>query len=147
MTGTTPNGWPYVTPDDHPLEFPAHSQALAQKLEAVVAIRSATVSLATNWAGSITLKRYGTLIVATVNSVRKVVTPTANELIGSIPTGFRPDPVAAFLFPIPTADGNSGTGTSLLVVVASTAQIKTYNPAPAEVFQHSGVATWYTPDA
>ena len=35
MSGVTTNGWPYVTPDDHPLEFPAHSQALANKLEAL----------------------------------------------------------------------------------------------------------------
>lgn len=33
MSGTTANGWPYVTPDDHPKEFPAASQALAQKLD------------------------------------------------------------------------------------------------------------------
>lgn len=33
MSGTTANGWPYVTPDDHPKEFSAASQALAQKLE------------------------------------------------------------------------------------------------------------------
>lgn len=30
---TTPNGWPYVLPADHPLEFPALSQALADKLD------------------------------------------------------------------------------------------------------------------
>lgn len=34
MTGTTASGWPYVEPDDHPKEWPAHSQALANKLEA-----------------------------------------------------------------------------------------------------------------
>lgn len=37
MSGTTAGGWPYVTPDDHPKEFPAHSQALAQKLDAMPA--------------------------------------------------------------------------------------------------------------
>lgn len=31
--GLTPNGWPYVTPDDHPKEYPAVSQQLAEKLE------------------------------------------------------------------------------------------------------------------
>lgn len=30
---TTPNGWPYVLPADHPLEFPAISQQLANLLE------------------------------------------------------------------------------------------------------------------
>lgn len=34
MSGTTEHGWPYVTPEDHPLEFPTHSQALANKLDA-----------------------------------------------------------------------------------------------------------------
>jgi hypothetical protein len=33
MGGTTISGWPYITPDDHPKEFPAHSQALANMLE------------------------------------------------------------------------------------------------------------------
>jgi hypothetical protein len=33
MGGTTTHGWPYVTPDDHPFEYPAASQALANKLE------------------------------------------------------------------------------------------------------------------
>jgi hypothetical protein len=34
MGGTTANGWPYVTPTDKPKEFPAASQALANKLQA-----------------------------------------------------------------------------------------------------------------
>lgn len=34
MSGTTTSGWPYVTPDDHPVEYPAASQALANLLEA-----------------------------------------------------------------------------------------------------------------
>lgn len=29
MTGTTAGGWPYLVPDDHPLEYPAQSQQLA----------------------------------------------------------------------------------------------------------------------
>lgn len=33
MSGVTAGGWPYVTPEDHPLEFPALSQQLANKLE------------------------------------------------------------------------------------------------------------------
>lgn len=33
MSGTTTNGWPYVTPDDHPKEYPAASQALAQMID------------------------------------------------------------------------------------------------------------------
>jgi hypothetical protein len=33
MGGTTADGWPYVTPDDHPKEFPAHSQGLANGLQ------------------------------------------------------------------------------------------------------------------
>lgn len=34
MPATTANGWPYVLPDDRPVEFPAHSQALAEMLDA-----------------------------------------------------------------------------------------------------------------
>lgn len=33
---TTANGWPYVEPADHPLEYPAVSQQLANKLESKV---------------------------------------------------------------------------------------------------------------
>jgi hypothetical protein len=36
MGGLTANSWPYVTPDDHPKEYPAASQALANKLESLV---------------------------------------------------------------------------------------------------------------
>lgn len=40
MSGTTAHGWPYVTPDDHPVEFPAASQALANKLESTPRVQS-----------------------------------------------------------------------------------------------------------
>jgi hypothetical protein len=33
MGGTTTGGIPYVTPDDHPKEYPAASQALAAKID------------------------------------------------------------------------------------------------------------------
>lgn len=33
---TTPNGWPYVAPTDHPLEYPAVSQQLANLLNSRV---------------------------------------------------------------------------------------------------------------
>lgn len=47
MSGTTTHGWPYVTPDDHPLQFPAASQVLAEKLEgAVPQILFASLSVA-----------------------------------------------------------------------------------------------------
>lgn len=36
MSGTTSGGWPYVTPDDHPKEYPSASQGLANKLESVL---------------------------------------------------------------------------------------------------------------
>ena len=35
MPATTPGGWPYVLPADHPVEYPAASQNLANKLEAL----------------------------------------------------------------------------------------------------------------
>lgn len=34
MPATTPGGWPYVLPADHPLEYPAQSQQLATALDA-----------------------------------------------------------------------------------------------------------------
>ena len=36
MSGATAGGWPYVTPDDHPLEYPAWSQQFAEIAEAKV---------------------------------------------------------------------------------------------------------------
>ena len=36
MSGATAGGWPYVTPEDHPLEFPTLSQQLATKLQAEI---------------------------------------------------------------------------------------------------------------
>lgn len=33
MPAMTPGGWPYVLPADHPLEYPAQSQSLANLLE------------------------------------------------------------------------------------------------------------------
>jgi hypothetical protein len=47
MAGTSAGGWPYVTPDDHPKDFPTHSQALANKLDGLPAsVASGTVTTA-----------------------------------------------------------------------------------------------------
>lgn len=51
MSGTTPKGWPYVTPDDHPKEYPSLSQTLAEKLDtfdAREATNAARVAAATS---------------------------------------------------------------------------------------------------
>jgi len=47
MPSNTANGWPYVTPDDHPKEYPSTSQALAQLLEARPAARVITSTVPT----------------------------------------------------------------------------------------------------
>jgi hypothetical protein len=36
MSGATANGWPYVQPADHPLDYPTLSQQLATKLESAI---------------------------------------------------------------------------------------------------------------
>jgi len=58
MGGTTTNGWPYVTPDDHPFEFPAASQTLANKLDAqvpLVKLRTVTGPYTTDTNGFFTV--------------------------------------------------------------------------------------------
>jgi len=52
MGGVTPHGVPYVTPDDHPAEFPAHSQALANALENVTFVARGTVTVPVISAGT-----------------------------------------------------------------------------------------------
>ena len=43
MGGVSASGWPYVTPDDHPIDFPAHSLALSNLLESRVRLRGHAV--------------------------------------------------------------------------------------------------------
>lgn len=47
MSGTTAGGWPYVTPDDHPKEYPAASQQLAEKIDARLVALPAAVATGT----------------------------------------------------------------------------------------------------
>ena len=49
--GLTPGGWPYATPDDHPLQYPAVSQQLAEKLEAVPVACGGKVQITATLAG------------------------------------------------------------------------------------------------
>lgn len=49
MSGTTTSGWPYVTPDDHPYQYPAASQALANKLEVLDKTTTTNLSTANNF--------------------------------------------------------------------------------------------------
>jgi hypothetical protein len=52
--GVTAHGWPYVEPDDHPLQYPNVSQALAEKLEAESRpVRGRTQGFTTDPAGLI----------------------------------------------------------------------------------------------
>jgi hypothetical protein len=53
----TASGWPYVTPTDHPKDFPASSQALATKAEAVVGagMKGGNASGTTDGSGFVTL--------------------------------------------------------------------------------------------
>lgn len=52
MGGVTPRGYPYVVSTDHPLEAPAHSQALANKLEAGPFVARGVVSVPVVTAGT-----------------------------------------------------------------------------------------------
>lgn len=55
--GVTAHGWPYVEPDDHPLQYPAVSHALAEKLDTDMAAKAsrAYVDERLNGNGSIVL--------------------------------------------------------------------------------------------
>jgi hypothetical protein len=94
MSGTTAGGWPYVTPDDHPVEFPAHSQALANKLEAGGTV--ATVPLTapwTNYLGPLKATRYGSLVTVegfVRHTAGFAVVASTLYTVGTLPTGFRP---------------------------------------------------------
>jgi hypothetical protein len=50
--GLTPFGWPYVQPDDHPLQYPAISQALAEKLDAAAIVHAGEGAYAVDGSGS-----------------------------------------------------------------------------------------------
>ena len=57
MSGVTTGGWPYILPADHPLEYPATTQQLATKLDAlglraVTALKSADQSGIASGAGA-----------------------------------------------------------------------------------------------
>lgn len=90
MGGTTTGGFPYVTPDDHPLQFPAHSQALANKLQAdSTASTSGVLTVAGTWtllAGSQVVRRNGW--IAAYGQASKPTTPASGDQLAWMPAGF-----------------------------------------------------------
>lgn len=82
MPANTPGGWPYVLPEDHPLEFPAHSQALANKLQTDATIVIAAMTPATGWAdfgtsyGGLYVTKQGRLV-----TLGGLVKPTADKAV------------------------------------------------------------------
>jgi len=94
---TTASGWPFVQPADHPVEFPASSQTLANLLESRVqsaAVAWTTVAPWQVFSGSaLQITQIGKLVTLT-----GLVSPTSSQTlaagaavnIGSIPTAQRP---------------------------------------------------------
>lgn len=89
---TTPNGYPYVAPADHPLEFPASSQQLANVLDTRVGPATTTGALVVygGWTlvSSQVERRNGWVAVRGVLS--KSTAPAAGEQIAWLPTGYNP---------------------------------------------------------
>jgi hypothetical protein len=81
MTGATTNGWPYVTPTDNPKNYPATSQALANKLEADVK------GLKAGYSGPVTTDGSGFVTIThTLGRVPVAVllTPGPNAITGNL---------------------------------------------------------------
>lgn len=95
---TTADGWPYVLPSDKPVEFPAHSQALANLLESRwdTYETSGVVTLTSPWAvGSggqaIVTRSGGVVTLELLLTVTSNVTLSASwNAVGTVPSGFRP---------------------------------------------------------
>lgn len=95
MPANTAGGWPYVLPADHPLEFPTHSQALAQQLDAVAGSGqwtsySPTVGGAVYSAVVAAYLKRGTLVTVVVKAT---VTSVSGDLTFSLPTQAHTDQV------------------------------------------------------
>ena len=97
MGGTTAHGYPYVSPTDHPKEWPAASQALANVLEAqnmaVGGVSHGSASVPSSTTGSTAFTVVGTPLVwggMTVNA-SGLVTPVTGRyritLQAAFPTG------------------------------------------------------------
>jgi hypothetical protein len=101
----TANGWPYVTPTDHPKDFPASSQALATKLEADVrGFKTGYWSGSADGSGNISIT-HGLGRTPTA----MILTPGANATTGPLSlagwrvTGFTPTTASIYIV-------NSSTG-------------------------------------
>lgn len=97
MPSTNPGGWPYLLPEDHPLEYPAHTQQLATLLDTGM---QGVLTPASGWAEygaaftGLFATRMGPLV--TIEAMLKrtganisLVVGT-NMTIATLPVGFRP---------------------------------------------------------
>lgn len=99
MPGTSPEGWPYILDDDHPIEYPAYSQSLATLMDSRWDTYQATTTLApfTGWADygsgyALHMTRHADMV-----TIQAALKPTADATISAtpvqiatIPAGWRP---------------------------------------------------------
>lgn len=97
MPANTAEGWPYLLDEDHPLEYPAHSQAMAnlldQRWDTYESSGLFVPSAGFNTAGNVVqCTRSGGMV-----TLELILIPTANATLGqsftslgTIPAGFRP---------------------------------------------------------
>ena len=96
MPGTTADGWPYILPADHPLEYPAQSQALANLLDSRgLAGELTTWTPRAPWvaSGQLLVTRIGPLVLVdgtVVPTTQQALTAGANVIIGDVPPDLRP---------------------------------------------------------
>jgi len=99
MGGTTTNGYPYVTPDDHPQVYPAASQQLAETIETKLGrgIQKGTITPASGWIdfgqswAGLWCTRVGDVVTidCLFGNTAEVTVSTA-IIIGTLPAGFYP---------------------------------------------------------
>ena len=145
MSGATAGGWPYVTPDDHPLEYPAFSQQFALFAEAQAAAVLGTLTPASGWvdygtsAGGMHVTRQGKLV--TINALMKRTSDLALVVntgvdVATVPAGLRP---AASTFDA-TFYQLTATGAPVLgrLVVHQTGQVQLF-PSAAGTLTTTGL--------
>lgn len=117
MPENTPGGWPYVLPADHPLEYPAASQTLANKLDTVAvkgdAAWTTPGSLLNGWvnygAGTVPF-RYRK--VAGLVTVQGTIKSGSVNTVFQLPAGYR---IGGGFIAYFNGAGNSGSSVSMYV--------------------------------
>lgn len=117
MPTTTPNGWPYVLPDDRPVEFPTLSQQLAQKLDTAETWVAWTPSVGGATYSTLTAayQKRGTLVTVVVKGT---VSAVSGPMSFSLPVNVHADQIGGA---IGVARAVIGAGYYLFVHASGTA--------------------------